>query len=114
EQERNHRKRQRAESGIEAEQHDDDADEQDQVADREDRGFEELLQRIDIALQPRHQPADLGPVHERERDHLEVGVHRAAQIEQQVLSRTADDGLHEMVGEIIYGHDRDEDADEKI
>ena len=76
-----------------AQHHADDAEEQRDVADREHRGLEELLHRVDVALQPRHQPADLGLVHERQRDALQVGEHRPAHVEEHVLGRLADHGL---------------------
>ena len=37
-----------------------------------------------------------------------MAVHRPAQVEQQVLRGLTDDGLHQMVGDIIDQHDRHE------
>ena len=64
EQHRHDRQGQQPELPVEPEHAADDAEQQHDVADREHRGLEELLHRVHVALQPRHQPADLGLVHE--------------------------------------------------
>ena len=47
--------------------------------------LKELLQGVTVALQAGHQAPDLGLVHERQRDPLQMGVHGAAQVDQQPL-----------------------------
>ena len=83
EQHRHHREGEQAELEIEHQQHRNDADEEDEIADREDGGFQELLQRVHVSLQPRHEPAHFGLVHEGEGDVLQVQVHRSAQVEEK-------------------------------
>ena len=92
-QDRHDRKREQAEAPVEHQEGDRDADEQHQVADREDGGLEELLQGMNIALQARHQASDLRFVHEGERNALEMEVHRALQVDQQPLRDTRDERL---------------------
>ena len=98
-----------AEPPVEHQKHDRDADQQHEVADREHRGLEELLQGVDVALQARHQPADLGLVHERQRDPLQMGEHRATQIDQQALGDARDQRLLHEIGDEVDADDGEED-----
>ena len=114
EQHRHHRQGHQPELHVEAEHHRDDADQQDQIADGEDRGFEKFLQRRDVALQPGHQAADFCPIHEAEGDELQMFEHRPPQVEQQMAGDPADRGFHHMVGDIIDRDHAGEDGDEDM
>ena len=109
---RHHRESEQAELEVEREQHGDDADEKDEVADREDGGFQELLERVDIALEPRHEPAHLGPVHEGEGDVLQVPVHRTAEIEEDASRDPSYDELLDEVGGVVERDDPKERGDD--
>ena len=113
-QDRHHREGEQAELEVEHEQHGDDADEEHEVADREDGGLQELLERVHVALQPGHEPPDLGLVHERERDVLQVPVHRAAEIEEQACRDPADHDLLHEVGGVVEPDDREERDDDEV
>ena len=63
--------------------------------------LEELLHRVDVALQARHQPADLGLVHEAQRHPLQVREHGAAHVEQHVLGHLADDAFLHIAGGVV-------------
>ncbi len=64
-QERRHdRERNDTEPEIEHQHDRDDAEQQHQIAYHGDRVFEEFLQRVHVALKPRHHAPDLGLVHE--------------------------------------------------
>ena len=108
-QDRHDRQREQPEAPIEHQQRDRDAHEQDEVADREHRGLEELLQGVHVALQAGHQAPDLGLVHEGQRDALEMGVHRAPQVDQQPLGDAPDQRLLDQIREEVEGDDRNED-----
>ena len=100
-QDRQYGERQQTELGIERQQHDDDAEQQDDIADGVDRTFEEFLQRADIALQPAHQAADLRAVHEGERDFLQVPVHGRAQILQDMFRDPCDHDVLPIIRDVI-------------
>ncbi len=104
-QDRHDREGEEPEAPVEDQEHDRDAEQQDEVAEREHRGLEELLQGVDVALQARHQASDLGLVHERQRDPLQVGEHRAPQIDQQPLGDARDQGLLDQIGEEVEADD---------
>ncbi len=86
-QHRQHEHGQEAELPVDRQQHGDDADQQHRVPDREHREFEEFLERVHVALEARHHPADMGAVHGGERHVLEMREHGAAQIEQHALRK---------------------------
>jgi hypothetical protein len=101
EQDRHGCHRQQAELPVERAQHDDDAEQQHDVADRHDGGFEELLHGVHVALQPAHQAADFGLVHEAQRHLLQVREHGAAHVEQDVFGNAADDQFLKVVGAVV-------------
>ena len=99
-QHRQHGERQQAQPDVQAEQDDSDADQHDDVAHRAGRAFQEVLQGIHVALQPGHDPPDMGLVHERQRDVLEVGEHGAADVEDHPLRQP----LGQPFGQVEGGH----------
>ena len=105
EEERRHdRKGQEAELPVEDHQHRYDAAQENEVTEREDRRFQELLHGVHVALEPRHHAADLGLVHERQRDPLQMGIHRPAQVDEDALGDPSDDQFLADVGPVV---DRD-------
>ncbi len=108
-QNRHDREREQPEPPVEHQEDDRDPHQQHEVADRKDGGLEELLQGVNVALQARHEASDLGLVHEGERDALEMGVHRTAQVDQQPLRDARDQRLLEQICEEVEGHDAEED-----
>ncbi len=108
---RHGRQRQQAEPEVQPQQHADDAEQQHDVAHRHDRRLEEFLHRVDVALQARHQPADLGLVHEAQRHPLQVAEHGAAQVEQHVLGHLADDAFLHIAGGVVDEDGHREGAD---
>ena len=113
EQRRHHNQRQQPQAQIEPQQHADDAAQQHQIANREDGGLQKLLQRIDVALQARHQSPGFGLVHERQRHFLKMRIHGPAEIEQQVLCHAPYDHLLQDIGQIVDDDDSNEaDADQ--
>ena len=101
-----HRQRQQRELHVQPQQYRDDTDQQQHVAERSDQGVQKFLQCSDVALQARHQAPDLGLVHERHRQPLEVRVHGAPQVEQNAFPGLADDDLLSQAGNRIdrYNH----------
>ncbi len=107
EQDRHGGEGQQAQPRIEIEQDAHNAEQQHDVADRQHRGLEEFLHRVDVALQARHQPADLGLVHPAQRHALQPREHGAAHVEQHVLGGLADHAFLDVAGAIV-----DDDDDE--
>jgi len=66
EEERHDRERQKPQPPVEHKEHGDDSEQQDNVPNGRDRRFDELLERLHVALQARHEPANLSLVHERQ------------------------------------------------
>ena len=95
-----------AQTGVKIQHDGDDAEQEDNVTDRQDRGFQKFLHRPHIALQARHQTPHLGLVHERQRDALKMGEHGAADVEQHVFRRLADHGFLHMGGDEVDGDDQ--------
>ena len=85
EQDRQDRQRQQTQLPVQPQHAADDAKQQHQITHRNDRRFQEFLHRVHVALQPRHQAADLGLIHEALRHALQMGEHRLANVEQHVL-----------------------------
>ena len=112
-QHRHHGKSEQAELEVERQQDGDDANEEDEVPDREDGGLQELLQRIDVALEPGHEPAHLGLVHEGERDVLQVPVHRAPQIEEQAPGDPSHHALLHEVRRVVERDHHEEGEDDE-
>lgn len=109
------REGQEAEPPVEHQEDDRDPDQENEVADGEDGRLEELLQGMDIALQPGHQPTDLGLVHEGQGDALQMGEHGPAQIDEQPLGDARHQRLLDEIGDEIERDDGEEggDADEQ-
>ncbi len=106
-----HHQHERRELPIEPEHHADDADQQRNVAHRLHRGLEEFLHRVHVALKPRHQPPDLGLVHERKRDVLQVAEHLAADVEEDILGHLPG---HPLLHERCCVFDRAGDSEQRV
>jgi hypothetical protein len=105
EQSGDHRKGQEAKLQIQAQQDRDDPDQQEDIADGENRGLEKFLQRVDVALEARHQAAHLGLIHERQGDPLQMQVHGTAQAVEHPLGGVAHHGQLQVIGPVV---DRDQ------
>ena len=64
---------------------------QHEIANRYHHRLQKLLQRRNIALQARHHPAHLCPIHETHRHSLQMAVHRRTQVYQDVLRNASND-----------------------
>jgi hypothetical protein len=64
---------------------------------------------MDVALKARHQAPDFRPVHEGERDALEMSVHRTPQVDQQLLRDARDERLLEEVCQEVEADHAEED-----
>ena len=73
----------------------------------ETEALEELLEGLNVALEARHQPPDLGLVHEGQGDPLEVGVHGAAEVDQEPLGDPCHQRLLDQVGHEVGGDDQE-------
>ena len=113
-QDRQHGQGDRAKTGIEVKHQTDDAEQQHDIADRENRGFQKLLHRADVALQTRHQAANFGFVHKGQGNPLKMRKHRPANIEKDIFGGAPDQGFLHMACRVIHHDHRRQHRQPKV
>ena len=85
---RQHREGHRREPPVHRDQHDQDAGQHHDVAEHRDHaGREQIVQRVDVARHPRHQPSDGVPIVVAEAEPLELRVDLQPEVEHDPLAQ---------------------------